>query len=139
MSNNSQELLDRVFNHDLPVCFVGGPYTKPDPSINVNRMAKLVDELWRDGVVFPICPMIESHIQHLLIPREYEDWLLRTMRFIPLCDVGFFRYGESSGMDREKKLFDAKGIPYFSGPILEESKRDMYVWVKMWQKTRSKL
>lgn len=130
------KLVQQVFDHGLPVCFVGGPYTKPDPSVNVNAAARLVDRLWQDGIVFPICPMVESHIQHLLIPRDYEPWLLRTMRFIPLCNVGIFRSGESSGKDREQALFRAKEIPFFESPAEGDAIEHLYSWVGANWRTR---
>jgi hypothetical protein len=127
--------LDQIFNSDVPVCFIGGPYTKPDPSVNVNNISKWVERLWRSGKVFPICPMVESHLQHLLIPRSYEDWLFRTAQFIRLSNVGFFLWGESSGAERERAIFEVKGIPFFHGPSETESLHQLYDWVEnVWKK-----
>ena len=130
-----EELAGKVFDHKLPIVFVGGPYSQPDPCINVNATAKLLDRLWFDGLVFPVCPMIESHMQHLLIPRPYEAWLLRCMRFIRFVDAGIFRPGVSSGKAREQGLFKARNIPYFEEADENLSVTALYLWVdEIWNK-----
>lgn len=121
---------ESVFNHHLPVCFIGGPYSQPDPCANVNACARLVNRLWQDGKVFPICPMVESHFQHTMFPRSYTEWTQRTARFIAFADVGLFLWGPSSGKDGEIEIFRENDIPYFHSEQAYDSINRMYDWVE---------
>lgn len=82
--------------------------------------------------------MIESHIQHLLFPRDHDTWLVRTMRYIPFCNVGIFRAGVSSGKDKEQALFRARGIPFFEELTEDETVERLYRWVDQVWKTRNR-
>lgn len=125
---------ESILGHSLPFCFVGGPYTNPDPTTNIRKAALLVNRLWEDGIVFPICPMIEASLQNLICPQPYDWWVVRTARYIPLCNVGIFLPGESSGKLKEQSIFEMMGHPFFENPDVGESIKQLYEWVENWRR-----
>lgn len=121
----------------LPPVFIGSPYSKPSQAANMARAADVVNELWKEGKVFPICPMIESHYMSGpsgLLPRSYEDCLARCAQFIDFCVAGLFLPGESSGKNVEKAIMDSLFIKHFEDDDIEKAKKMLYahleqVWI----------
>lgn len=40
----------------LPIVYIAGPYTNPDPVANTHNAIKIADQLYVDGVCVPIIP-----------------------------------------------------------------------------------
>ena len=98
-----------------PWVAVAGPWSQPDPCFNVHRITQLVDEIWSDGICFPICPMIESHLMQSICPHTYEKNLERCMEMmVGSCDAYIYLPGSSSGVREEIRAMLRHGIPVFS-------------------------
>lgn len=117
-----------------PFVYIASPYTKGDPAVNVHFQAKIFDELLSDGVVWPVSPLW-THLQHLILPRSYADWTGYDNATLLLYDaclrlnvteprMGDYLVTESSGADREEKIFKSQGKPVFY------NKEDLYAWAR---------
>lgn len=109
----------------LPIVAIGGPYTRPSPEANLARMVALVNEILDEGVVFPLCPMIEVHYLHVSKERDYDFWLDRCIELMKPCDYYLYLSGESSGVEKEKKAMEEAGKPIFA------TKENLYRHVKV--------
>jgi len=88
--------------------YIAGPYTKPDPAVNVHRAIHVGNKLMDAGFAVFIPHL--SHFQHLLCPRPYEDWLAHDYEWLKVCDVVVRLPGESAGAEKECELADRLGI-----------------------------
>lgn len=115
------------------VVYVASPYTKGDPAINTHFQCKVFDELLSDGIVTPIVPLW-THLQHLIFPREYRDWINYDLEIASLCDcclrlnaeyrpIGYVER-ESSGADNEVREFKRWNKPVFT------TIQELYTWVQ---------
>ena len=99
--------------------------------MNTHFQCKIFDQLLSDGKVLPVAPLW-SHFQHLLFPRQYEDWIqydqamlklydccLRLSAEFPSCQ---YIQTQSSGADAEVISFQRMGKPIFY------SIEDLYAW-----------
>ena len=92
-----------------PLVYLAGPYTKPDPVENTNRMIHIANALLDAGVI-PIVPHL-TMFWHLLCPRPYEHWLEYDLQVMLRCDVVLRVPGESGGADGEVRAARRAGIP----------------------------
>lgn len=97
--------------------YVAGPYTKGDVALNVRAAILAGDDLISAGF-FPFIPHL-SHFQHLLRPRQYEDWMKIDLEWLCWCNALLRLPGESAGADRECIQADALGMPIFYGSALD--------------------
>ena len=115
-----------------PFIYIASPYTLGDPGINSHYSCKVFDDLMNVGRIWPVAPLW-SHLQHLICPRPYKDWLEYDRAMIPLLDgclrididmpkLNYFQ-SESAGADEEVALFKELGKPVF------HDTNDMYRWV----------
>lgn len=115
---------DGRLQSDRPLVYLAGPYSKPDPVQNVNRVIQLAD------LVLDVCVPVIPHLTltwHLVSPKPYEQWLELDLAVMRRCDVVFRFEGESSGADAEVADARAHGIPVvFSVYELRELLKD---WV----------
>jgi len=100
-------------NTKLPRVFVGGPWSKPDPLANINATLHLRTQLQNSGLVHTVCPMCDTFMWGTVCVSDYESQLLFCLHELATCDLAVFRYGESSGRDREIVLCTTLDIPYF--------------------------
>jgi hypothetical protein len=115
-----------------PIVYIASPYTKGDVAMNVHFQCLIFDQLLTDGRVLPIAPLW-SQFQHLLFPRNYEDWIrydLGLLRLYDCClrlraDIPRLSYEqfESKGADGEVNQFIQMGKPVFT------SIEDLYSWL----------
>jgi hypothetical protein len=115
-----------------PVVYVASPYTQGDPGVNTHSQLAMFDELMNDGYVWPVVPLW-SHFQHLVFPRQYQDWIDYDLAMIPRYDACLrihahnqrlgYCVEESSGADGEVARFKELGKPVFF------HKLDLYKWV----------
>lgn len=89
--------------------YIAGPYTKPDPAVNVANACRCWRELWDLGFV-PFCPHW-THLQHMLHPLPYEAWMEYDRAWLVSCDVLLRLPGESAGADREVDDMGRLGKP----------------------------
>ena len=91
--------------------FVSGPYTFPDPAVNVRNAILAADHLMTLGFA-PYVPHL-THFQHMLAPRPYEDWIALDLEWVSRSDCLLRLPGESPGADREVAYAKERGIPVF--------------------------
>ena len=91
--------------------YVAGPYTSPDPAVNVRRAIDVADQLANAGYA-PYVPHL-SHFWHFIHPHDYEHWMTLAFSWIAKCDALVRLPGESLGSDREVAEARRLGIPAF--------------------------
>lgn len=91
--------------------FISSPYTVGDPAINVKFQMDTTDELLNLGFL-PFTPLY-SHFQHMVHPREYEDWMEIDFQWVERCDCLLRLGGKSPGGDREVLLARQLQKPVF--------------------------
>lgn len=96
--------------------YIAGPYTKPDPAVNVNRAMKFWHRL-ADVGLYPYCPHL-THFLHLSDPQPYEEWLRHDFYWLTKCDIFIRMFGESAGADREQSLAERLGKPVLCAPTI---------------------
>jgi len=79
--------------------YIAGPYTSPDPAVNVRRAIDSAQSVMRMGHV-PHIPHL-SHFWHMIYPGEYEQWMSLDFAWLSKCDVLLRLPGASPGADRE--------------------------------------
>lgn len=95
-----------------PLVYVAGPYTRPDPIVNVRRACAVGDMLTSHG-----CAVIIPHLSmlwHLVSPQPIETWYERDLDVMRRCDAVVRLSGESTGADQEVEIATESGIPVFS-------------------------
>lgn len=92
---------DSIFE-PLPLAYVAGPYTRPDPVLNTRDAGLAADQVLKLGAV-ALVPHL-SLLHHAISPRPYEDWIRIAMQMLSRCDVVLRIPGESPGADREVAL-----------------------------------
>lgn len=103
-----------------PLVYVAGPYSQPDPAINVNRAVQVAAVLLDEGHVVPVLPHL-THLWHLIAPRSYEEWLAYDLHILAACAALYRMPGESAGADAEMEWAGRHDIPvFFSVPPLYE-------------------
>lgn len=99
-------------DYSLPVVYLAGPYSYPDPVENVHRAVKIAADLLDSGGCIPVVPHL-SMTWHLIAPRPYEDWLAYDLHIMRRCDAVYRYSGESAGADAEVEEAMRLGIPVF--------------------------
>ena len=82
-----------------PLVYVAGPYTNPDPVINVRRACNVADQLVKAGAAV-IVPHL-SMLWHLTSPASIDEWYQRDLDMLDHCHALVRFYGPSSGADKE--------------------------------------
>lgn len=95
-----------------PLVYFAGPYSHDDPVENTHIAMELWHEVWKKGLIIPICPHW-SMFQHFLHPLPYKDWLNYDLHIVSRCDALFRMEGESSGADAEVAFARDNKIPIF--------------------------
>lgn len=104
-----------------PVVYLAGPYSKPDPVLNMHNAVKLADSLM--DCCTPVVPHLTG-FWHAISPKPYEDWLAYDLAVMRVCDVVLRFKGASSGADAEVKEAQAAGLTVvYSGQELRQ-------WIK---------
>jgi hypothetical protein len=116
-----------------PTVYIASPYSKGDPAMNAHFQCKVFDQLLGDGKVLPVAPLW-SHFQHILFPRQYQDWINYDQAMLGLYDCCLrlsaslpslgYQQTQSSGADAEVTTFKDMGKPVFY--TIEE----LYAWVE---------
>ncbi len=100
--------------------FISSPYTKGDVAVNVKLQMDFANKLMDEGFI-PFTPLL-SHFQHMVHPRQYEDWLVWSIDWLKSCDV-VLRVGhdDSNGANTELEVAKINKIPVFHGitPLLQ--------------------
>jgi len=111
-----------------PLIYVAGPYTIPDPVINVRRACEIGELIWTMGGV-PLVPHL-TIAWHLAHPHDIEYWYALDLAQIAHCDALYRFPGESTGADREVEEAERLGLPVFPGEPFR-----MQSWIEMWARS----
>jgi nucleoside 2-deoxyribosyltransferase len=90
----------------LPLVYLAGPYSHPDPLANARKMIKVAEGLLRLHVT-PIVPHL-TLVWHLVRPRSHQFWLEYDLQFLSRADVVLRVPGNSAGADAE--VAHARGL-----------------------------
>jgi len=91
--------------------YVAGPYTKPDPVQNTNKVIRYADMLREIGYI-PFVPHL-TLLWHFLCPHEVDYWYEYDLAWLEKCDCLLRVKGESFGADAEVEYAKKKGIPVY--------------------------
>lgn len=106
-----------------PVVYIASPYTRGETDLNVHFACKTWEELRASGLVTPLAPLW-SHLQQLVSPLSYAEWVAHDNEIIDRCCDACLRvdatcpaqlYTEttSPGADAEVELFRSLRRPVF--------------------------
>lgn len=96
----------------IPMIYLAGPITKPEPMENVHDAVVIATQLLDSGLVVPFVPHTTA-LWHMITPRPYEVWMAYDFAVIEHCAAVLRIDGESMGADREVAHADNLGIPVF--------------------------
>lgn len=101
--------------------YIASAYTKGDVAANVKAQMDATNDLYELG--FNVySPLIGTHFQHMVYPKDYNFWLSLDYEWISVCDCVLRLDGFSEGADMEvehakrlgKKVFyDIVDLEYF--------------------------
>lgn len=92
--------------------YIAGPYSKPDPALNVRTAIAIAEKLLERGLL-PFCPHALTHVWNLVSPKSYESWISFDADWLLKCDAVLRIPGDSAGADREVAVAEDFGIPVF--------------------------
>jgi hypothetical protein len=100
-----------------PLIYIAGPYTLPDPVLNLHRALEVAEEVEHIGgaVLVPHLSMI----WHIVSPDEEIVWYERDLQQMARCDAVVRFPGDSVGADKEVKEAERMGLPIFYYDWLE--------------------
>lgn len=91
--------------------YVAGPYTAPDPAVNVRRAIDAAERLIAVGHT-PYVPHL-CHVWHLISPHEYRYWISYNLKVLEKCDALLRIPGDSPGAEEEVVHAKLLGIPVY--------------------------
>jgi nucleoside 2-deoxyribosyltransferase len=93
-----------------PLVYLAGPYSHPDPVLNVRYCIGVGDDLLAEGDVVPLVPHL-TLLWHFVRPRPIDDWYTYDIALLARCDAVLRLPGDSVGADAEIEFALATGIP----------------------------
>ena len=81
--------------------FISGPYTSPDPVINVRNAVLAAEKVIEKGHV-PFVPHL-NHLWHLISPHDINYWYNYDLEWLRICDIILRLPGKSIGADHESR------------------------------------
>jgi hypothetical protein len=114
---------------DKPLVYLTGPYTNPDPVLNVRAAVELADELVH--VCTPFVPHL-THLWHLVSPKPYPDWLALDLEYLERCDALARFGGASAGADAELDHARRLGMPTFEHVNRAAGLAELLSWCDTW-------
>ena len=93
----------------VPLIYVAGPYTQPDPVQNTHTVIRIADALLESGFI-PLIPHL-TLAWHLVSPKPYDTWLAYDRHLLARCDVLLRVPGYSHGATQECTFADELAIP----------------------------
>jgi hypothetical protein len=91
--------------------YVAGPYSKPDPQMNVEKAIDVGELVFAAGF-YPFVPH-SNHFWEARHPRPYLDWMRFDRAWLTRADALLRMPGESSGADEEIEAALRLSIPVF--------------------------
>lgn len=94
----------------LPMVYIAGPYSHPDPVLNTRTAIKAGMRVWDEGYGVPVIPHL-TMLAHLVTPRPLEFWYEFDLALVARCDAVWRLPGESTGADNEVAFAEEHNIP----------------------------
>lgn len=108
--SEAQPTVERETSRDhVPLIYLAGPFTEPDPVENTHRMIQIADAVLDAGFT-PLIPHL-TLAWHLVSPKPYAAWLAYDRDLLARCDVLLRVPGYSHGATQECTFADELGIP----------------------------
>lgn len=79
--------------------YIAGPYTKPNPEVNVANAIFMGD--WVKALGHSVYIPHLTHFWEKQIHHDYEFWMQHDLEWMDVCDAILRLPGESTGADRE--------------------------------------
>jgi len=93
--------------------YLASPYTMGDTAKNVKAQIDATNDLYLLGFnVFS--PLVGTHFQHMVYPKDYNFWLSLDYEWISVCDCVLRLEGISEGADLEVEHAKRIGKKVFS-------------------------
>lgn len=99
--------------HELPLVYVAGPYTNPDPVENTHRAVQWGERIIATESASALVPHI-TLLWHAIAPHPEVYWYALDIAHLARCDALFRFPGPSTGADKEIAFAHVKGIPVFA-------------------------
>lgn len=96
---------------DKPVIYIAGPYTMPDPAVNVREACLVAESIVGMGGM-PMVPVL-MHLWHLISPHGWQYWMNIDLALLEKADGLYRMAGESKGADMEVLQAHKLGVPVF--------------------------
>lgn len=97
----------------LPLIYVAGPYTRPDPVENTHEAVRIGMEMYDAGWAMPYIPHLTMFVHYLRPRSDVEYWYEFDLHALAKCDAVVRIPGDSSGADREVEYALELGLPVF--------------------------
>ncbi len=98
----------------LPLVYVAGPYTNPDPVRNTHDAVQWAEKIIQTGQMSAMVPHI-TLLWHAIAPHDDVDyWYALDIAHLARCDAVFRFPGASSGADKEVEFALEESIPVFT-------------------------
>lgn len=99
----------------LPVLYLAGPYTNPDPVQNTHTTVQVATALMDARICYPIVPHT-SLLWHAITPRPIEFWYELDLAVMGKADGVVRLPGASSGADAEVEYARTVQLPVLEIP-----------------------
>ena len=99
-------------NHNLPLVYIAGPITLPDPVWNTHTATVFADRLYTENVCVPLIPHMNM-LWHFIVPHETDYWYSYDLHLLARCDALYRLPGESKGAEAEIMYANELGLPVF--------------------------
>jgi nucleoside 2-deoxyribosyltransferase len=109
----------------LPLVYIAGPYTSPDPVENTHDTIRIATRLYESGHLVPLVPHL-TLLWHLVEPRPPDFWYAYDMHLLRRCDAVLVLPGLSPGADLEVTEAKRLEIPTF------DNESDLLMWALQW-------
>lgn len=113
-------------NVRLPIVYIAGPITKPDPIANTNEAVLISDDLYSQGICVPLIPHMNL-VWHLIKPHPNAYWYEYDLHLLRRCDALLRLEGESVGAELEIKVAESIGLPVFRWGFASD-RDDFFAW-----------
>jgi hypothetical protein len=111
----------------LPLVYIAGPYSNPDPVLNTRHAVQMSDFLIETCRVATHVPHL-TMTYHLIAPHSLEWWYAYDLAVLKRCDAVFRLAGASTGADREVEFARSIGLPVFT------SEAELGDWSRGWRR-----
>jgi hypothetical protein len=113
-----------------PLIYVAGPYTHPDPVLNVREACLVGDQITAMGAA-AVVPHL-SMLWHTISPRPIDVWYARDLDLLDHCHAVALLPGESKGAEAEVCYARDRGIPVWSTDH-PAAMRHLHAWIRDWR------